>query len=286
MQALLQRASVAWLALGLLAAHGLGLPLWEAQAEDLRRVELAPGFVEGLAWLQTERTGRAPDAAERAALARSYAEEEVLYREALALGLERGDTIIRRRLVQKMRFLVEDTVPVGAPTEAQLAAVVAAHPEAFRAEARAAFVQVVLPEALTEAEAQDALRRAAAGPVDAAEALGVALPTPNPDGALPLSMIGRRYGVEVAEAVAAAPVGAWQGPLRGPHGWHLLYVEARAEAEAPGLAEPRVAKRALAMWTEAERSRLNRAALQRLMARYEVVLPEAEAALARAEVAP
>ncbi|MCA9549435.1 MAG: peptidyl-prolyl cis-trans isomerase [Myxococcales bacterium] len=283
LQDILLRSPVTWLALGAVAARLVGMPLWDPPAPDARRVEVTEAFVDGLAWLQGERTGHTPDAAERVALAQGYAEEEVLFREALALGLERGDTIIRRRLVQKMRFLVEDATPLGDPTPEALARVVTENPRAFQGEVAARFVQVVLPADASTEEVQAVLRSARAGAPEDAAGLGVALPTPDPEGALPVSVIARRYGAEVAVAAEAGPVGEWQDPLRGPHGWHLLHVLERHEAPAPDLADPRVAKKAEALWREGRRGAVNREAIQRLMARYQVVLP-GPAAVATAEV--
>lgn len=290
-KAILLSAPLVWLALVFAGVKGLGLPLWQVPADEGRRIEVSSSFVHGLAWLHSERTGQVADEAQRQALAHNYAEEEVLFREARALGLDEGDTIIRRRMVQKMRFLVEDAIPVAEPTEQDLLQVLAQHPGRFEAESAARFTQVILPSQRSEAEVQAVLAQARAGRPEAAAALGISLATAPAEGLLPRALIERRYGVKVAEAAVQGPLQTWQGPVLGPHGWHLVYVYQQAAPPAPDLADPRVARRARALWMTAERERNNREAMRRLMAQYEVVLPgpslPAEArAEAHAEVRP
>ena len=70
--------------------------------------------------------------------------EEVYCREAIALGLDRDDTVIRRRLRQKMEFVSDDVAAQAAPTDAELNAYLQAHPETFRVEPRFTFRQVYL----------------------------------------------------------------------------------------------------------------------------------------------
>jgi hypothetical protein len=79
---------------------------------------------------------RLPTDDELDALVQDYVKEEVSVREALALGLDRGDAVVRQRLRQKFEFLNEDSVETAEPTEDGLRAYLAAHPEAFRIEGR------------------------------------------------------------------------------------------------------------------------------------------------------
>ncbi len=82
--------------------------------------------------------------AELDGLIQAHIREEVLYREALAMGLDRDDTIVRRRLRQKMEFLSEDLMSLAEPSEAELQAFLAAQPERFRQQSRFSFRQVYL----------------------------------------------------------------------------------------------------------------------------------------------
>ena len=100
--------------------------------------------VETLTGAWHKRTGALPTAAERQGLIDEYVEEEVLYREALAMGFERGDLIIRRRLVQKMEFLLEDLSPGAEPTDAVLQDWLTRHADDYASPPRVEFDHVYL----------------------------------------------------------------------------------------------------------------------------------------------
>ena len=107
---------------------------------------------------------RPPDADELQAQIQDYIREEVLYRAALALGLDKDDTIVRRRLRQKMEFLFEDTVPP--PQEAELRAYFHAHEDKFRSEPLISFRQVFVSASrgdAAEADARQMLARLVSG---------------------------------------------------------------------------------------------------------------------------
>ena len=87
---------------------------------------------------------RPPTREELDGLVEAHLREEVLYREAVALGLDRDDTIIRRRLQQKMEFVSEEAAALAKPTDEDLAKYLAANTEAFRVEPRVTFAQVYL----------------------------------------------------------------------------------------------------------------------------------------------
>lgn len=245
------------------------------------RIEVTPALVEGLEQDHLRRFGRPPTEGERRALVARWAEQEALYREALALGLDRGDVIVRRRLVQKMQFVLEGESDPGAPTDAQLASFYSAHRDRYARPARIDLTQVFL----------DRGRRGAATPADAAAlrerllagADPAALGDPHPYGA---ALAGRGadelaaiFGAGGAAAVLALPDGAWSDPVESPHGLHLVRIDARRPAQVPPLAAVRAA--VAADWRTAERDRLAAAALDRLRARYAVdPAPGADAATA------
>ncbi len=107
---------------------------------------------------------RPPTRAELDGLVQDYIREEVLYREAKALGLDQDDTVIRRRLRQKMEFVSDDAAALDSPSDQDLADWLAAHPDAFRVEPRATFAQIYLDPRRhgdrLEADAQTPARRA------------------------------------------------------------------------------------------------------------------------------
>src|SRR5262249_22286989 len=102
------------------------------------------GHLEHLTVSFTRTWQRSPTAQELAGLIEDYIREEVLYREAMAMGLDRDDTIVRRRLRQKLEFLTEETVEMAAPADAELQTFLQQHADAFRVEPRLAFQHVYL----------------------------------------------------------------------------------------------------------------------------------------------
>jgi hypothetical protein len=121
------------------------------------RIAITPGLVEHLASGFGRTWQRPPTDAELKGLIDDYVKEEIATREAVAMGLDRDDTIIRRRLRQKLEFLVEDAASSAPPTDAQLEAWLEKHPQSFRAEPQLAFRQVyVSPERRGASATKDA----------------------------------------------------------------------------------------------------------------------------------
>lgn len=173
-----------------------------------------------------------------------FIESEVMVREARRLELDRGDMIIRRRLEQKMTFLIDDMAKVDPPTTAELEAWIAEHPERYRTPARYEVEHVYFSRerrgdrAATEAEeALDVLRGGGEMPAGDPFLHGSRLVGQT------AAQIERSCGEAFAEAVTATESG-WTGPVASPWGHHVLRVTGRVEGEAAVL--ERVRKRVLA----------------------------------------
>jgi len=208
------------------------------------RIAITPGLIEHVASGFSRTWQRPPTDAELKGLIDDYVKEEIATREAVGMGLDRDDTIIRRRLRQKLEFLVEDAVSSSAPTDADLQAWLEKHPESFRGEPQIAFRQVYLsPErrgASVRAAAQALLvRLRAKGAEVATDQLGDAsmLPAEQPLG--PLRDVGRAFGEAFAQELMKIEPGQWTGPVESPYGLHLVLVRERVEAAAPELSEIR-----------------------------------------------
>jgi hypothetical protein len=208
------------------------------------RIVVTPGLVEHLSAGFARVWQRPPTEAELKGLVDDHVKEEIATREAAELGLDRDDTIIRRRLRQKLEFLAEDAAELAPPMDAELQAWLGAHPEAFPGETRLALRQVYLsptrrgPAAKGEAKALLARLRAA-GAGAKTETLGDAsmLPTELPVG--PLAEVTRVFGSEFAARVDALAPGEWAGPLESSYGLHLVLVSQREDASHPTLAAVR-----------------------------------------------
>jgi parvulin-like peptidyl-prolyl isomerase len=237
------------------------------------RITITPGLVEHLASGFTRTWQRPPTDAELKALIDDHVKEEIATREALAMGLDEDDAIIRRRLRQKLEFLVEDVVDQAPTSDAELQAWLDAHPEAFRAEAKVALRQVYVSVdrrgASARRDAERLLARLrAAGPGARSDDLGDAsmLPRELPLG--PLSEVARAFGKEFAARIDAVPPGKWTGPVESPYGLHLVLVVERVAPETPALADVRpLVEREL----QAERRKEQLQALyERLLEKYTV----------------
>jgi hypothetical protein len=206
---------------------------------QIRIDHLRDGFAR--TWL------RAPTAEELEALTRDYIREEVYYREAMAMGLDRDDIIIRRRLQQKLEFLSENVTDLTPPTEAELRTYLQDHPDQFRSQRRFSFHQVFL--------SLERHRDSLAG--DAAELLGQLRSSNSTDTSrlgdpslldhlftnVEATEVAKLFGEKFATALDDLSLGEWQGPVESSYGIHLVLVDERTERRNPALEDVRDAVR-------------------------------------------
>jgi hypothetical protein len=183
---------------------------------------------------------RAPGEQELRGLVDGWVREEVLYREGLALGLDRDDPVVRRRVGQKLSFLADARAAGEAPSEAELRAWLEAHPDDYRVEARYGLRQVYFdPVRRGERLAADVAAARAALERGAGEAAGDASLLPASLEETAASELARVFGPEFAQAVARLPVGGWHGPLASTFGVHLVELRSLDPARLPALDEVR-----------------------------------------------
>ena len=245
------------------------------------RIAVTPGQVEHLASGFARTWQRSPTETELKGLVDDYVKEEIATREATAMGLDRDDTIIRRRLRQKLEFLIEDAGDQALPTDAELQAWVGAHPDSFGAEPQVSFRQVfVSPDRRRASARGDALkllaRLRAAGPGVATEQLGDPSMLPSEQALEPLREVTRSFGEDFAKELLGIEPGQWTGPVESPYGMHLVLVRERVAAQAPDLAtiRPMVEREVLA---ERKKKELH-ALYERLLGKYTVVIDMPKAA--------
>ena len=218
--------------------------------------------------------GRPPTAAELDHLIDRHIEEEILYREGVALGLDRDDEIVRRRVVQKLQFLQEDTALVPEPDDAALHAFRARHADRYREPARATFRhRYFSPD---DGGSQAARARAAAalaprpnGAAGPAPGAGDAFPGRDRYAAIDAAGLARIFGdSELSRTLFGLPPATWHGPLQSGYGWHLVYVETLEPAREPPLGDVRDEVRT--DYIDEQRQAVNAAALAAIKARYVV----------------
>jgi hypothetical protein len=185
---------------------------------------------------------RPPTEAELAGLIGDHLKEEVYYREALALGFDRDDQIIRRRLRQKMQFLTEDVASAVEPTRAELQTFLDENPDMFRLEPRITFQHIYFSvdrrgeDAPTDAARfRDSLRDQG-GNVDPSS-VGDPFVLPHAYVEARTTEVAGDFGGRFATSVEALPVGEWEGPVESGYGLHLVRVDARVDGRAPALDE-------------------------------------------------
>jgi hypothetical protein len=261
----------------LFGAHGF---LSDERATQPGNIVITQGRIEALIAAFTRTWQRPPTASEREGLIRDYIREEVYVREAIALGLDQDDMVIRRRLRQKLEFVSEDLTARAEPTDGQLRAYLTAHPDAFRVEPRFTFRQIFL----SRHRRGDKLSR------DAARLLTGLRQGTDPDTVgdvslldqmyegLPASLVAAQFGDHFAASLSELPSGEWRGPVSSTYGTHLVLIDDRTDSRLPALQEVREVVRR--DWANAQRAESNEKYYQALLRRYTVTVETAQPVMA------
>jgi hypothetical protein len=244
-------------------------------ADEPGKIVITAGQVAALDEGFTRTSQRPPTREELEGLIRDRVQEEVYFREAIALGLDKDDTIVRRRLRQKMEFITDDVAALGEPTDEELTGYLKAHADLFRVERRFTFSHVYLnPERHGENLKRDAGQlltqlRQAGDKADASE-LGDSFLLGYNFQSLPASEVVKLFGEKFAAKLGDLSPGQWQGPVESGYGVHLVLVSERTEGRVPALAEVRDAVRG--EWANTRRSEVNEKFYQELLKRYVVTI--------------
>lgn len=257
--------------------------LYNWRGEDLQqgaqdRVVITQAEHKNLISLFEKTWRRPPTEDERKALVEERLQQELLYREALALGLDKDDVVIRRRLAQKIDFIVDDMAAGRPPTDNELRAFLKQNQERYATEPTVAFRQVYLSAERRGPDLIEDANRILADLQAGADPLSFGDPTvlPQTMQASPLSSIERVFGKEFAAAIADVPVGSWSGPVRSTYGAHLVQV---LEKQAGQSATLETARTQLERdWREAERQRAKAAYITTLKDKYSIIIEAAPGA--------
>jgi hypothetical protein len=208
------------------------------------RIVITSGQIAHLEAGFTRTWSRPPTADELKAVLDEWVREEIAVREAMSTGLDRDDTVIRRRLRQKLEFLVEDAAEAKAPTDDELKAWLEANSEQFRTEPRIAFRQVFVSRdrrgASADADAASILARLKAnGAAARTDNVGDSTMLPGEFAMSSLRDVDSVFGTGFAKQIGAVEVGVWSGPIRSGYGLHLVLVRERAEGGMPEFAAVR-----------------------------------------------
>lgn len=208
------------------------------------------------------------------ALVAARVREEVLYREALALGLDKDDAIVRRQLARKMEFVADDVSKLQEPQPAELRAWFEQNAQRFALPPRVTFRHVYFsPDkrgARARADAEAALAQLAGRPIDAAAAVGDAFMFQSFYGDRSIEVVAKEFAPRFAQGLLGAPLRAWAGPVESGYGWHLVFVDALTPQRVPDFDE--IEPQVKAAWTEDQREKTRARLFEQMRARYEVVV--------------
>ena len=236
-------------------------------------VRIGEGEVRWIKETFSSQWRRAPTAEELSGLLAGFLEEDLLAREARALGLDQGDTIIRRRLAQKLTFLVNDTLRVADPSEGELRQFYAANVGRFQTGPRVSFSQIFFnPEHRRNAEsdAEAALISVSASGSRASQPLGDPLLLEDNFVDVDEQSLSNMFGADFAQAVLALMPGAWSQPIKSGFGVHLVHLISLRPAESPRFEEVR--NKVLAEWRHQRETEMKAAYLEKLREKYGVVI--------------
>jgi PPIC-type PPIASE domain len=239
------------------------------------KIVISAGQVASIAESFAATWRRPPTSEELDGLIRDRVQEEVYSREAMALGLDKDDTIIRRRLRQKMEFLTDDVAALAEPTDDELGDYLKAHAEAFRVQRKFTFSQVFLnPERHRENLVRDTAELLAqlrqGGENADLSRLGDSFLLEQKFQSLPASEIAKQFGENFAARLNDLSLGQWEGPIESGYGVHLVRISERTEGRVPELAEVRDAVRR--EWANARRLKSNEQFYAELLKRYAVTI--------------
>ncbi|RVI97674.1 peptidyl-prolyl cis-trans isomerase [Sinorhizobium meliloti] len=252
------------------------------EATDIEPVRIGEGDVRWLKQTWSSQWLRDPTADELKGLIDDLLNERLMAREAKEMGLDQDDTVIRRRLAQKLRFIVEDTAQLAEPTEAELRQLYGANRSRFGTPGRLSFKQIYFdPEHRADAAAEAKTVLVKLNAQSESEPASDRLLLGNRfDDASELAISGM-FGADFAREVFAVEPGQWRGPVKSGYGLHLVFVTQRT-ATAPKPFET-VKGDVLAEWRRLKQAELSRDFLAALRKKYGVELEDGvKAALASA----
>lgn len=259
-----------------LIAGGLVFAVMAGRPPDVgeRRIVVDEAVVGGIVNRYVQAFRRPPTAAELDGLIQDYVRNEVYYREALALGLDADDEVVKKRMRNKMLAIATAEAEAAQPSDADLQALLDKDPARYAQPPRYTLEQRYLGEdnPATRARASADLAALQAGKTPANAQMPLPLPARYSEtAALDLAS---QFGDDFAEALARAPVGQWIGPVSSGFGLHLVRIEQRLTPPPPRLADVR--QRLENDWRVAAVRQAEAAHLKQLLAGYDIVIERPE----------
>jgi len=258
-----------------------GMTANEPENEETR-IEVNTVRADRMVTLWEKRWNRPPTQEEFNGLTEQYINEEVLYREALAMGLDSDDPVVRRRMAQKVRFISNDIITIDTPTDAVLQSYLDKHVSKYQLAGKVTFQHIYFNPAKHDAAMEE-------------EAKVLLVKLSEDDNSIDMQSVGdgflhgtaftdmkvfeinRLLGKDFAKKLFEQPVGKWVGPLVSGYGLHLVYIDSRTASKTASL---EIAKQSvLEDWTTDERKKVNDAFISNLRKQYDVVIAKPSSTL-------
>ena len=243
------------------------------------KIVVSTADIERLSAGWSAKWNRAPTETELRGLVESYIREEVYYREALALGLDRNDTILRRRLMQKMEFLSNDLADLDTPDETALNEFFLERRDKYELPARVSFTHIYFSLDKRGAKAVEDGRRVlselatASPPILRASERGDTLMLQYDFTQETPFEVSRLFGNSFADRLFQLDTNSWQGPIESGYGFHLVRINEKTDSRMPALAS--VIDKVRTDWMYEQRQKTNKEIYERFKKRYEIVVEEA-----------
>lgn len=240
------------------------------------QIHVSQNDIDRFAQIFQKQWNRKPTRQEMEGLVRAHLKEEILYREALALGLEKDDMIVRRRLGQKMEFLITDVTVPGEVDDKNLMEFYEKNPEPYTRAATMSFRHIYFnpdqrgERLFDEADATLRTLHTTNAGVDVPGEYGDRFMLQLQYSQHSTDEIARKFGREFADKLAGLKTNAWQGPIKSGYGVHLVYIEQRDAASVYPF--PEVRERVKNDYLFELRQRRNEEVLEKLKSRYEITI--------------
>ncbi len=241
------------------------------------QIVITEGQIEFLKASYTRTRQRTPTKVELQGLIDGYVREEILYREAMALGLDKDDSVIRRRLRQKLELMSDDLAGIVIPTDEQLQQFLGTNADKFRIEPQIAFRHIFIDIAKRGISAEDEAARLLAilskgGDNIDPDALGDRLMHPGSFNLIPVSQIAKLFGTSFSLGLINFTPGEWAGPIQSGYGLHLVQVIDHVAGRLPRQDEIRGTIEW--EWTAAYRKELKENIYNEIRERYTIVFEQ------------
>jgi hypothetical protein len=242
-----------------------------------KQIQFSLEELSQLALLFESQWKRQPTVSELDRLVENKVQTEILYREALATGLDQNDEIVKRRMAQKMQFLAEDVAAAREPTTGELKAWYAKNTDKFAMPKRVSFRHLYFSPDRRGSHAREDAAKLLAQLTVQPQAVKLAESSTDPfmfqeyyrDRAP--DYVGKEFGPQFARSVEKLPEGSWQGPIESGFGWHLVFVDTVIPGRVPEFEEIEVDVKTA--WLSEQKMLAWDKAYKEMRAKYTVLLP-------------